>query len=120
MQAVVVTDPYLIAEILGKNTEIEKSIAGVYSKFNVVRKSAVPVFWQLKHWNALGPSACFCAWQLLHAGGMPNIFTSPTDDYWRLIRKGVAPAFSPKNIRYKLLEQEHRGPSKVHACIYAS
>ena len=37
MQAVVVTDPYLIAEILGKNTEIEKSIVGVYSKFNVVR-----------------------------------------------------------------------------------
>ncbi len=32
--------------------------------------------------------------------GKPNIFTSHTDDYWRLVRKGVAPAFSPKNIRY--------------------
>jgi hypothetical protein len=36
MQAVVVTDPYLVSEILGKETEIEKSIEDVYSKFNVV------------------------------------------------------------------------------------
>ncbi|KAK9905036.1 hypothetical protein WJX75_008344 [Coccomyxa subellipsoidea] len=69
--AVVVTDPYLVAEVLGKDTEIEKSIEGVYSKFNV----------------------------LLHAHGKPNIFTSHIDDYWKLVRKGVAPAFSPKNIR---------------------
>lgn len=39
MQAVVVTDPYLVAEVLGKDTEIEKSIEGVYSKFNVVRSN---------------------------------------------------------------------------------
>lgn len=38
--------------------------------------------------------------QLLHAKAKPNIFTSPTDAYWRLVRKGVAPAFSVKNIRY--------------------
>ena len=31
-----VTEPYLIAEVLSKDTEIEKSIEGVYSKFNVV------------------------------------------------------------------------------------
>ena len=37
--------------------------------------------------------------QLLHAEGKPNIFTSHTDDYWKVVRKGVAPAFSPKNIR---------------------
>ena len=37
--------------------------------------------------------------QLLHAHGKPNIFTSHTDDHWKLVRKGVAPAFSPKNIR---------------------
>ncbi len=36
LQAVVVTDPYLVSEVLGKETEIEKSIEGVYSKFNVV------------------------------------------------------------------------------------
>ncbi len=35
-QAVVVTDPYLVSEVLGKDREIEKSIEGVYSKFNVV------------------------------------------------------------------------------------
>jgi hypothetical protein len=34
---VVVTDPYLVAEVLGKDTEIEKSVEAVYSKFNVVR-----------------------------------------------------------------------------------
>ena len=31
-----VTDPYLVSEVLSKETEIEKSIEGVYSKFNVV------------------------------------------------------------------------------------
>ncbi|CAK0783590.1 hypothetical protein CVIRNUC_006789 [Coccomyxa viridis] len=71
MHAVVVTDPYLVSEVLSKETEIEKSIEGVYSKFNV----------------------------LLHAEGKPNIFTSHTNDYWKLVRKGVAPAFSSKNIR---------------------
>ena len=30
------TDPYLVSEVLGKDTEIEKSVEGVYSKFNVV------------------------------------------------------------------------------------
>lgn len=50
---------------------------------------------------ALMHTACFV--QLLHAQGKPNIFTSHTDDYWRLVRKGVAPAFSPKNIRYTSL-----------------
>lgn len=34
------TDPYLVSEVLGKETEIEKSIEGVYSKFNVVSNSA--------------------------------------------------------------------------------
>lgn len=40
MQAVVVTDPYLVSEVLSKETEIEKSIEGVYSKFNVVSPQA--------------------------------------------------------------------------------
>jgi hypothetical protein len=35
-QAVVVTDPQLIAAVLGKDTEVEKSVAGVYSHFNIV------------------------------------------------------------------------------------
>lgn len=39
-QAVVVTDPYLVSEVLSKETEIEKSIEGVYSKFNVVSPHA--------------------------------------------------------------------------------
>lgn len=42
---------------------------------------------------------CCLLLQLLHAEGKPNIFTSHTDEYWKLVRKGVAPAFSPKNIR---------------------
>ena len=36
-----VTDPYLVSEVLGKETEIEKSIKGVYSKFNVVSNPAL-------------------------------------------------------------------------------
>jgi hypothetical protein len=38
LQAVVVTDPYLVSDVLNKDVEIEKSIEGVYSKFNVVRR----------------------------------------------------------------------------------
>lgn len=37
--------------------------------------------------------------QLLHAKSAPNIFTSYTNDYWKMIRKGVAPAFNPINLR---------------------
>ena len=38
LQAVVVTDPAIVAEALGKdhNLEIEKSVDSVYSKFNIV------------------------------------------------------------------------------------
>ena len=39
------------------------------------------------------------AMQLLHAKGKPTIFTSKSDAHWKLVRKGVAPAFNPKNIR---------------------
>ena len=38
-------------------------------------------------------------WQLNHAEGKGNIFTSPSDEYWRLVRKGIMPAFSSNNIR---------------------
>ena len=34
------TDPQLIAVVLGKDSEIEKSIESVYSYFNVVRSLA--------------------------------------------------------------------------------
>ena len=33
-------------------------------------------------------------------GGYPSIFTSASDDNWRLVRKTVAPAFSTANLRY--------------------
>ena len=44
VQAVVLTDPVLIAEALGKagaGLELEKSVETVYSKFNIVRTPAV-------------------------------------------------------------------------------
>jgi len=31
--------------------------------------------------------------------GGPNMLTGPTDDYWRAVRKAVAPAFSAKSMR---------------------
>ena len=37
--------------------------------------------------------------QMAHKNEMPNLFTSPTDDWWRLIRKGLSPAFSANNLR---------------------
>ena len=37
--------------------------------------------------------------QLAHKGEEPNLFTSPTNDWWRLVRKGLSPAFSANNLR---------------------
>lgn len=31
--------------------------------------------------------------------GGPNMLTGPTDDYWRAVRKAVAPAFSANSMR---------------------
>ena len=33
---------------------------------------------------------------------VPSILTTPTNAYWRSIRKGVAPAFNGSNLRYNL------------------
>ena len=62
-------------------------------KHTFVRFAAPPwlLHYQLITWHVMV--------QLNHAGGKPTIFTSPTDDHWRLVRKAVAPAFNPKNIR---------------------
>lgn len=38
--------------------------------------------------------------QLAHKDEKPNLFTSPMDDWWRLIRKGLSPAFSANSLRY--------------------
>ena len=44
-----VTDPYLVSEVLSKATEIEKSIEGVYSKFNIVSLHAQALWQQQAH-----------------------------------------------------------------------
>lgn len=36
---------------------------------------------------------------MMSDAGHPDLVTSYTDESWRLVRKGVAPAFSPHNIR---------------------
>ena len=43
VQAVVVTDPFLIADVLGRSNEVEKSVETVYSKFNVVGPALLTV-----------------------------------------------------------------------------
>ena len=45
--------------------------------------------------------------QMMSATGHPDLVTGMTDGWWRLVRKGVAPAFSPANIRYSLLNPLH-------------
>ena len=37
--------------------------------------------------------------QLAHEEEKSNLFTSRTNDWWRLIRKGLSPAFSANNLR---------------------
>ena len=49
--------------------------------------------------NGLSLHVTYLIMQLLHAKGKPTIFTSKADQHWKLVRKGVAPAFNPKNIR---------------------
>lgn len=92
------TDPFLVAAALEKSAEVEKNSKAVYSKFNVVKISFLMS-------NCCSSLLREChshstAVQLNHAEGKGNIFTSPSDDYWRLIRKGIMPAFSSNNIRY--------------------
>ncbi len=36
--------------------------------------------------------------------GHPDILSGTTDDEWRLVRKGCAPAFNPVNIRCELIK----------------
>ena len=38
--------------------------------------------------------------QMLADPDHPSMFTSLTNDYWRTVRKGLAPAFNTANIRY--------------------
>lgn len=43
---------------------------------------------------------CACALQMMSEGGKhPDLISAPTDAAWRLVRKGVAPAFSAANLR---------------------
>ena len=41
--------------------------------------------------------------QMMSEKGHPDLVTSLTDESWRLVRKGVAPAFSPHNIRSDII-----------------
>lgn len=42
---------------------------------------------------------CWVFPQMMSDTGHPDLVTAYTDASWRLVRKGVAPAFSPHNIR---------------------
>lgn len=41
----------------------------------------------------------YAAMNMMNEGGLGSILTSPTSDYWRSIRKAVAPAFSVSNMK---------------------
>ncbi|BDA47645.1 Cytochrome P450 3A28 [Coccomyxa sp. Obi] len=68
---VVLSDAHLIDSVVGRSTELEKSVDVFYNQFNV----------------------------LAHNEEKSNLFTSRTNDWWRLIRKGLSPAFSANNLR---------------------
>ena len=65
---------------------------------------------------------------LVHRKGHPTLFSSVTNSpYWRLIRKGTAPAFKQENIKCApprrqrlpaeaLLSSCWRQPAAVHTC----
>lgn len=55
--------------------------------------------------------------QVTSDSGHPNLLTAKTGDHlWRLVRKGVAPAFNPQNIRSaSRVAQVSAGP-KAFSC----
>jgi cytochrome P450 len=74
LQGVVVSDPEAIARVLGRDrgiTEIPKHLAS-YSQLNLL-------------------------WGDVH---QHSIFTGPTSETWRLVRRAVSPCFSSANIRH--------------------
>ena len=53
--------------------------------------------------------------QLAHEQEKSNLFTSKTNDWWRLIRKGLSPAFSANNLRCACASQSLLPPfSALH------
>lgn len=58
-----------------------------------------PATTQLRKWQHI--NMCDTGVQMTSRNGhVPSLVTMSTDDaYWKAIRKGVAPAFSPANIR---------------------
>lgn len=111
MQMVIVSDPLLVHSIVGRSVELEKSTNVFYDQFNVVCRydpSCMlindPMLHVLRHGSRqYGMLQCVqgcCSMQLAHEGEKSNLFTSKTDDWWRLIRKGLSPAFSANNLRY--------------------
>lgn len=52
--------------------------------------------------------------QMTSDSGHPNLLTAKTGDpLWRLVRKGVAPAFNPQNIRCRTSFDE-LSPQQMH------
>lgn len=39
--------------------------------------------------------------QMMSDKGMPDLVSGMTDEWWRLFRKGLAPAFNPASIRFE-------------------
>ena len=112
MQMVILSDPLLVDSIVGRSNELEKSTSVFYDQFNVVCKH--DSFSMVTHTcnearggqDALATAiytlrfrqVCLSL-QLAHEQEKSNLFTSNTDDWWRLIRKGLSPAFSANNLR---------------------
>lgn len=66
-----------------------------YSAESVMSKTCLLLSWEPK---ALISN--FLCLQLVSGKGQANLFSSYTNDEYRLVRKGITPAFSPKNIRW--------------------
>ncbi len=113
LQAINISDPYLIAEIL-QSKDFDKETF-TYRQLDSVR---FLLMWYLFHLAEFMPSVCtrfvgiavptdvfhlvvvIPAMQMFGDKGHKSILTGQTSSQsWRLVRKGVMPAFSPNNIR---------------------
>ena len=111
LQDVVITDPYLMAQIL-HDTNLYKPAKPDYIKFR-----RVSTHYSCMHLQRKAGSCCMkccktfqliclpCLLQLMGPSGIADLVTAESDaeDWlWKTVRKGVAPAFAPQALRSAL------------------
>ncbi|KAK9856118.1 hypothetical protein WJX84_001364 [Apatococcus fuscideae] len=85
-QVVVISDPYVVAQVLS-NSRFDKLDNCGYESSDLMMSD--------------------------HGGLTPNLVSSQTDDYWRAVRKAVSPAFASSHVRERFADVSKIGSDLV-------